>query len=98
MVGGRLGRSSARSNQPEAHLLLLGTHLLLPESLLLLPRRLLQELEPLAPPRTVDYEVETDELALLQVGEGGAWQDVCRLGACDKSKGQTSWRCCRWVW
>ncbi|KAI7842991.1 hypothetical protein COHA_003396 [Chlorella ohadii] len=30
------------------------------------------ELEPVAPPRTVDYDVETDELALLQTLEGGA--------------------------
>lgn len=36
-------------------------------SLLLVP----QELEPVAPPRTVDYDVETDELALLQVGGPG---------------------------
>lgn len=50
----RSGRSDARYNQPEAHRLL--------------ARLLLQELEPVAPPRTVDYEVETDELALLQVG------------------------------
>lgn len=27
-----------------------------------------QELQPVAPPRTVDYEPERDELALLQVG------------------------------
>lgn len=32
------------------------------------PQVVSQELEPVAPPRTVDYEVETDELALLQVG------------------------------
>ncbi|PSC76643.1 Nop53 (60S ribosomal biogenesis) [Micractinium conductrix] len=39
-------------------------------------RKLLdKELQPVAPPRTVDYDVETDELALLQTLEGGGDED-----------------------
>lgn len=35
----------------------------------------------MAPPRTVDYDVETDELAMLQTIEGGAGGDDDGPGA-----------------